>query len=139
LAAVITIIVFATLWWWRRPMLFQAFDEPSAMAWGVNARAMQFVLMLLLALVTVTAMKLAGVVLATAMLVLPGATALKMASTWMRVAWCALAVALFGVVAGVIVSFEADWPPGPAIVLVLTVTFAVTVVVSRLMRSAGRA
>lgn len=135
LAGVITTIVFTSLWWWRRPLLFQAFDEPSATAWGVNVRGMQFLLMLLLALVTVTAMKLAGVVLATAMLVLPGATALKLASTWTRVAWVGIGIALFGVVAGVVLSFEADWPPGPAIVLVLTASFAGAAGFARLRKS----
>lgn len=138
LAATITAIIFGALWWWRRPMLFQAFDEPAAIAWGVNVRGMQFLLMLLLALVTVTAMKLAGVVLATAMLVLPGATALKLATTWNRVAWVSVAIALLGVIAGVVLSFEADWPPGPSIVLVLTAGFAFASIWTRVRASCAR-
>lgn len=121
----VALVVLATLWALRRPLLFWAFDEPAAMAWGVNRRAMNCALMAMLALATVTAMKLAGVVLATAMLVLPGAVALRCSRRlWPVVAWAG-AVALIGVIAGLVVSFERGWPPGPSIVVVLTGAFVV--------------
>jgi uncharacterized BrkB/YihY/UPF0761 family membrane protein len=40
-------------------------------------------------------------------------------------------VALGGVVLGVVLSFEADWPPGPSIVLVLTAAFALAAIARR--------
>jgi ABC-type Mn2+/Zn2+ transport system permease subunit len=131
LGAVVTVVVFGLLWWFRRPLMFWAFDEAAATAWGVKSGAMHFLLMLILALVTVTAMKLAGVVLATAMLVLPGAAALKVARSWGGAISIATIVALGGVVLGVVLSFEADWPPGPSIVLVLTAAFALAAIARR--------
>jgi ABC-type Mn2+/Zn2+ transport system permease subunit len=111
------------LWMGRRGMLFWAFDEPAAEAFGVRTGACGFVLLVLLALATVTAMKLAGVVLATAMLVLPGAVALKVSSRLWTVVGLSVAAAVAGVVGGVVLSFEADWPPGPCIVGVLSLMF----------------
>jgi ABC-type Mn2+/Zn2+ transport system permease subunit len=110
----------------RRPMLFWAFDEPSAAAFGVPARAMRLTLMVLLTLAIVASMQLAGVILATALLVLPGAIALRLSDRLRTVMTLALAVALLGVVGGIVLCFEADWPPGPSIVGVLTVAFLVT-------------
>ena len=129
--AVVTVIVFALLWWFRPPRMLWALDEAAATAWGVRSGAMHFLLMLVLALVTVTAMKLAGVVLATAMLVRPGAAALTVARTWGGAISIATIVALAGVVLGVVLSFEADWPPGPSIVLVLTTAFGLAAIARR--------
>ena len=82
------------------------------------------VMMVLLALATVTAMRLAGVVLASALLILPGATALKMSVRSGAVMGLAMGAALAGVLLGLVVAFEVGWPPGPAIVVVLTAVFA---------------
>ncbi len=112
------------LWLNRRRMLFWAFDEPAAEAFGVNGSACGLVLLVLLALATVTAMKLAGVVLATAMLVLPGAIALRLSSRFWPVVLLSLGAAVVGLGGGLVLSFEADWHPGPCIVGVLSSMFA---------------
>lgn len=123
IAWTIAIGVLVTLWWTRRRLVFWAFDPVAASAMGIRARAQNLLLMTMLALATVTAMKLAGVVLATAMLVLPGAAALKVSARSGRVLVLAAAAALAGVVGGLVLSFEADLLPGPAIVCVLAALF----------------
>ncbi|MBL8991026.1 MAG: metal ABC transporter permease [Phycisphaerae bacterium] len=111
------------LWLVRRPLLFWAFDETSAPAFGVPAAVMRTVLMVLLALATVTATKLTGVVLASAMLVLPGATALKLSRRISVVLALSVAVGLAGLVVGLAVSLQADLQPGPCIVLSMVAAF----------------
>lgn len=120
----VALVVLATLWWTRRRLVFWAFDPVVARAMGVRAGAMQLLLMTLLALATVTAMKLAGVVLATAMLVLPGAIALRLSTRWSRTLALAAITSVLGVLAGLVVSFELNWPTGPSIVAVLATLFA---------------
>ncbi len=116
--------VLLTLWAVRRPLLFWSFDPVVARAVGVNERRMNLLLMVLLGLATVTAMKLAGVVLATAMLVLPGSIALRLSRRWSPVLALAALAAVIGVAGGLVVSFELDWPPGAAVVSVLCGLFA---------------
>lgn len=123
-AVLVSLASIAGLWLVRRPMLFWAFDEPSAPAFGVATRRMRFLLLLMLGVATVTAMKLAGVVLATAMLVLPGATALHLSHRFTRVMIWSQVIAVGGVLAGLILSFEFDQPTGACIVLVLSLVFA---------------
>ncbi|CAG1007853.1 Manganese transport system membrane protein MntB [Phycisphaerales bacterium] len=120
----VALVTLLTLWLFRRPLLFWAFDPAVARAMGVHERTMNFLLMTLLALATVTAMKLAGVVLATAMLVLPGAISLRLSVRSGVVIALAVAGALVGVIGGLVVSFEFDWPTGPSIVCVLALLFA---------------
>lgn len=119
-AGAIAAAVIGTVWWLRRPLIFWAFDEAASPAFGVRAARMRSVLMVLLAVAVVTAMKLAGVILATALLVLPGAASLRLSDRLAGVmAWsCALGVG--GLLGGLVLSFEADMPPGASIVLVMT-------------------
>jgi ABC-type Mn2+/Zn2+ transport system permease subunit len=128
MAAVVTGALVAM----RRPLVFWAFDESAAKAWGVRTTWVQVAVMVMLALATVTAMKLAGVVLATALLVLPGAIALRLSRRLWRVLALAVAASMVGVIGGVVVSFEQDWPPGASIVLVLTALFALAAAFERL-------
>lgn len=136
-AGLVAAAVVGALWWFRRPLVFWAFDPVVAAAMGVREGRMNLVLMTLLALATVTTMKLAGVVLATALLVLPGAAALRISARSRAVVGLSLAVATAGVLGGIVLSFELDWPTGPSIVLVLTALFVLAAIAGRRVRSAG--
>ncbi len=122
---VVAVLILGVLFLVRRPMVFWAFDEPAAAAFGVNVGLMRFVLLVLLALATVTAMKLAGVVLATAMLVLPAAAAVQFSDRAGKALGLSVVFAVVSVLAGMVLSFELDWPTGASIVLVLAVLFGV--------------
>ncbi|MBS0191317.1 MAG: metal ABC transporter permease [Phycisphaerales bacterium] len=116
-------VILAVLFVLRRPMTFWAFDEAAAAAYGVRAGLMRVALLILLALATVTAMKLAGVVLATAMLVLPAATAVQFSRTAAGAFVWSVLFAVVSVALGIVMSFELDWPTGASIVLVLSALF----------------
>lgn len=123
-AVIVAILVLAAIWWFRRPLIFWAFDEPSSAAFGIPGRAMRNLLLVLLCLAIVTAMKVSGVVLATAMLVLPAASALCLSDRLWRALVLAELIGLAGVLAGTILSMELEWPPGPSVVAALTILFA---------------
>ncbi|MCA9288978.1 MAG: metal ABC transporter permease, partial [Phycisphaerales bacterium] len=73
----------------------------------------------------VTIMRLAGVLLATALLVLPGATGLRLSDRLSGVMAWSLAAGVVGVMGGLVLSFEADLSPGPSIVLALVGVYVV--------------
>lgn len=136
---VVCAAILLVAWMVRRPMLFWAFDEDSASAFGVRARVMKTVLMILLALAIVVAMRLAGVVLATALLVLPGAAALKLSDRFWPVTLLSVAIGVLGLVLGLVASFELSWQPGPCVVLAMTLLFAGCVGWSKLRLGPGAA
>lgn len=135
----VALLVLGSIWLMRRRLLFWAFDEQSSAAFGVSGAPIGIMLFVLLALATVTAMRLVGVVLATAMLVLPGAIAIRLSRRWGVVLGLSVLIALAGVVGGLLLSFERDWLPGPSIVLVLSTLFAITLVLPVVRRAAGPA
>lgn len=117
-AGVVVGLELVVLWWFRRRLIFWAFDPVGAAASGVRVVPTQALLLVLLALAIVVTMRLAGVVLATALLVLPGATALRLSARLWPVFWLSGAAGVVSVALGLVLSFEMDWQPGPAIVVV---------------------
>lgn len=123
LACVVAAASLGVVWCTRRRLLFWAFDEQGAESAGVRTGAVRVLMLALLAVAIVTAMKLAGVILATALLVLPGAIALRLSRRLGVVFALSGAAAVLGVALGLVVSFELDLPPGASIVGVLTLLF----------------
>lgn len=129
----VLLVVAGVLWLMRRPLMFWALDEESARAFGVPCGWVRAALMLLLTLAVVTSMKVAGVVMATALLVLPAATALRLTRRlWPAVLLCA-GVGVAGLAGGLEVSFAYNLPSGACIVLMMVALFAAAEVKARLM------
>ena len=135
-AGVVVAAELAVLWARRRAMLFWAFDEVGAASCGVRVGVARTLLLVMLAMAIVVTMRLAGVVLATALLVLPGATALRCSARWWPVVLVSALVGVLGLAVGLVVSFELDWPPGPAIVLVQVGAYTAVRMVGGLPRRA---
>ncbi len=124
--------VVAALWWCRRPMLFWALDDESASAFGVPTGKMRVLLLVLLAVAVVTAMKLAGVILATALLVIPGATALRLTDRFDRCVLLSCVCSLVSLVLGLVLSIVMGWQAGPSIVLMMLAIFAAVTATAKL-------
>ncbi len=128
-------IVFGlTIWRWS-PLLITTLNPDVAHAAGIDTRRERFVLTVSLAVTVAVAIKVVGILLIGALLVIPAAAARCFAHTPEVMA--ALA-ALFGVVAalaGLRVSFIYDTPSGPTIVCILALIFASTNIGRRLRRA----
>jgi len=109
-----------------KELLLFTFDESNAAAFGVRTGFIYYLTIVLLALVVVVSMRLVGFVLVSAMLVLPGATALQLSRRLSVVMITAVVVGLVGTLGGMIVNLELDrLSPGACIVMLLCVMFAV--------------
>ncbi len=126
IGGVALLIVGALMFLLRRPMLFWAFDEEACEAFGTPGPRMKLVLLLLLALAVVVTVKLAGIVLATALFVLPGAIALRVSDRLASVMAMSVLAGVLGVAGGLVLSFELNRQGGPMIVLVLIALYALS-------------
>ena len=130
--AVSTAVVFAVAALFKE-ILYYAFDPLMAQVSGVRVTLLHYLLMLLLAMTIVVGMRIAGNVLVTALLVLPGATALLLSRRLGVVMSISVIVGLIGCVGGLVINHSL-WPilpSGTPIVLVLFVEFVVAYVWSR--------
>ena len=129
---IISALVVAVIFVCFKGLVFFAFDEPTSHVYGVRTSVVHHLLLTLLAIVVVLTMKLAGVLLVSAMLVIPGATALMLSSRLGVVFAWSCVVGFVGVVGGLMTSLELGFAgPGPCIVGVLCLLFAGAFMVKR--------
>ena len=130
--AVIGLVVATLLLFKRRDLTLYAFDRIHAHAIGLSPRLLGALLLGLLALTTVVALQVVGIILVVAMLIIPGATAQLLTERFGRMLWLAPLVAAVSAVVGIYLSYWLDAAPGGLVVLVQGAAFAVAYVVGRL-------
>ena len=118
-------VITALLWLWR-PLLAITVHEELAQVEGVPVTAVRTALMLLMALVIAIAMKVVGVLLITALLIIPAAASRRLTSTPEQMAIVASCLGCIAVGVGLLASFLFDTPAGPSIVLAATSFFIIT-------------
>lgn len=134
--AAATLAVLAALGFWFRPLLLASVDEEGAEAAGVDIARMRLLVLVLLGVAVVVAIKVVGILLVSALLVLPGAAARPLAQRWPSLLLHSLAAALTMLLGGLLASVAADVPPGAAIILVGSVLFLGSLALSRLRQPA---
>ncbi|WP_417515442.1 zinc ABC transporter permease subunit ZnuB [Marinobacter sp.] len=120
--AIVILTLLAALW---RGLLMSTIHEELARVEGVPVERLRLLLMLMFALVIAIAMKMVGVLLITALLIIPAATARRLASTPEQMAALAVAFGFFAVAGGLSMSWHLDTPAGPSVVVTAFVTFLV--------------
>ncbi len=116
-------VVLAVVARYSGAMMSVAFDEDLAAVNGLPVQLLNRLLLVLLTLAVILSMKAVGIILVSALLVLPGATALEVA--WSLRSFLLLSV-VFGLAAaalGISASFALNLASGAAIVLVGTAIF----------------
>jgi zinc transport system permease protein len=110
----LVLAMLALLW---RPLLAASVDEELAAAEGLSPARSKLAFMLMMALVVAIAMKVVGVLLITALMIIPAATARRFAGTPEAMAGLAALIGALAVVSGLHGSLTFDTPSGPSIVV----------------------
>jgi zinc transport system permease protein len=113
-----------------QPLLAMIIQEDLANVEGVNIARHKLLLKLMLAMIVAISMKIVGVLLITALLIIPAATARRLSSTPEQMALRASALAATSVCFGMALSWFWNIPAGPAMVLSAAGLFALVTVAS---------
>ena len=114
IAVVITILVVL----FYKQLQITTMDAEIAKAYGFPTRAINYAVLIALAVVTVSAVQTVGVILVVAMLVTPAATAFLLCKKFSTMMWLAALFGMFSSIAGLYFSYTFQVQSGPAIVLV---------------------
>ena len=117
------LVVSLIAWRWS-PLLTATLNEELAYAGGLDPKREQLILMLSLAVTVAVAIKVVGVLLIAAMLIIPAATARCLARTPEAMAMIAAAIGAVSAVAGLRAAYLLDTPAGPSIVCAAAIFFA---------------
>jgi ABC-type Mn2+/Zn2+ transport system permease subunit len=133
------ILLLATLVVAYKRLVFATFDPEVAAVHGVRVGSSEVVFNLLTAAVVVASVRVLGVLLIAAAVVIPGAFARLVSRSLATMIAIATAVGVGSSVVGLYASYHADVPSGPAIVLTATAVFLVGFVASSLANGIGTA
>ena len=141
-ADVIASLIVATLSIMSFPLwgkwAYATFDRETALADRIPVRLHDYILSVLIAVTIVVSAKVVGVVLASAFLVIPAATARLVTRRFFGMTALAMLIGCLSVVAGLTASYGLDLPSGATIVLAQTAAFFGCFAFSALARG-GRA
>jgi zinc transport system permease protein len=116
-AAGLFVTVLVLLWLFYNDLVALTFNEELAAVSGIRIHFLNGLLAVLTALTVVLAMKLVGVMLISALLILPASTALQVARGFRMTVILSVAVSLLAVVGGIMLSFLLNLPSGATIIL----------------------
>lgn len=117
------LVILIVIW---RPLLAVTVHEELARVEGVRAGRVNLAFMLLIALTVAMAIKIVGLLLITALLVIPAAAARRVATTPENMAALASAAGCLSVAGGLGASFAWDTPSGPSVVVVALAVFGLS-------------
>jgi zinc transport system permease protein len=121
LGLLLAVSLFMRFSW--RALLNITLNPELAFAEGIPVQRTQLSYVLLLSLVIALSIKIVGVLLITSLLILPPAAARHFSRTPEAMLLGSLFIAAASVLGGLALSWQLDWPTGPAIVVVATLLF----------------
>jgi zinc transport system permease protein len=123
IGSALVLLVLSRMW---RGLLAASVSEELAQVEGYPVAKLRLMFMVLLAVVIASAMKLVGVLLITAMLIIPAAAARPFSKGPKQMAVLATLISMLAVVVGLGLSYQFDTPAGPSIVLSSAMFFLIS-------------
>lgn len=117
LSVIVFIIVVATVIIFYDDLLALTFDEELALTMGIKTNRINLILFMLTAVAAVLSMKVAGIMLVSAMLILPPLTALQLSISFKKTIIAAVCFSVLSVICGIILAFLLNLPAGGTIVI----------------------
>ena len=134
-ALAITAVVILGLFTLHHWLLFASFDPVGSQVVGTRANFVDYMFLVMLALVIVVGIQAAGIVLVMAMLVTPAATAYLLVRRFASLMMMAAALGTVAAVTGLYLSYHFNLPAGPAMTLVATGIFVLALAFRRRARA----
>ncbi len=126
--ALVGIVTLKTHW---AAWAYASFDEEAARIEGLSVRGHDTLLTVLIAITIVLSVKIVGILLVAAWMVIPAAAGRLLAPTFKAMTLSAIAFSAFSAVLGLYLSYLLDLPSGAVIVLVQSALFIFAVVLQR--------
>lgn len=131
IVAVITAVMF-------RALLYTSFDPVVAQASGINAPAVEYVLLVLLALTIIISLQAVGIVLVAALLVTPAAAAYQLTTRFARMMGISIIFGAICSVGGLYASYYLRSSSGATIVLMATIVFFLAIAAKQMRGAIAR-
>jgi len=124
------ILIMITLFY--KELLTLSFDEEHAVVSGIHASRIHFLFIVLTALVIAVSIRIVGVLLVSALMTLPVAAAMRIASSFKQLIVISIIFAELAVIGGLISGYYLSIPPGGTIVIMSIIILLISMSLNRL-------
>ncbi len=121
--AVLAGAVVAVLLLLQKELLYYTFDEGMAGISGIPVAVLHYLLLTLLSLTIVISVRMVGIILVSAFLILPGAIAQLLTLRFRRMVVVSVVTGIVTTLAGIAVSWATDLPTGATVVVIQFILF----------------
>jgi len=125
--------ILAILFFTYKKLLYSTFSEEQAKASGISVDKMSYLLIAIAGVTVIISMQLVGVLLISALFVLPNVSAMLYARSFKQTMFLSMSFAVFATVSGLMISYQFDIAQSGCIVLVAAAIF----IGSLIVKSAG--
>lgn len=128
---IVSVVVIFIILLLLKELFITTYNEEIARVSGIPVRTINTIFLISLAVAIVISMKVVGIILISALLVIPGATAKLYAKSLFFMIIMSCTVSILSTTIGLIVAYHFDTAPGGTIVLVATVLFLLALLAKR--------
>jgi zinc transport system permease protein len=132
ISIVLSVVVLLVIYFFYYDLFSSTFDEEYAKATGIQTKTVNLILATLTGITVVLAIRVVGIMLISAMLILPAVTALQLAKGFKAAMLIAVLAAVFSVITGITLSFFLNLPAGATIVMVNFAVFLLALVLRKI-------
>ncbi len=116
------VMAILLLFYWD--FFYLTFSEESAKVGGIKVGALNTLLVLLTAATIVISMKVVGILLASALIILPASSALQLKTSFKKTLFFSAGIAIFSVICGLVVAYRFDFAASGTVVIVNALIFS---------------
>jgi zinc transport system permease protein len=119
----VTLLILTALLIIMKELLLTTFNEELAIVSGISTRMIKSIFLIAMAVAIVMSIKVVGIILVSALLVIPGAVAQFLSRSFYPMLIISCLTAFFSTICGLYLSYKFDISPGGTIVLIITALF----------------
>jgi zinc transport system permease protein len=132
IVSVLSLVALIVMFVLKNKLIFASYDSEHAKISGISVGKIDIIYNILLAITIVAGIRLVGIVLVNALLVIPASIVRLFAGSLRQVFIFTPIVAISVTLVGLLISFLVDVPTGPAIAVVSGAVFLVSIIVHKL-------
>lgn len=125
------IVILLLILSFYKELFFVSFDEELAEVNGINAKRFNLILVILAAVTVALSMRIVGILLIGALMVIPVITAMQFSRSFRQTLGLSVAISLFSVISGLFASYYLDLSSGGTIVLIAIIIFLAGLIVKK--------
>ena len=119
----VSALVLFAVWFFYKDLTYFAFDEEGARVSGINTDFIYFLLLTLVSVTIVISIKIVGIILAVAFLIIPVSTALMLTLDFKKLIFVSAVISVISTITGFIFSYAFNLASGATIVVTATALF----------------